>query len=664
MINTGTLSITKFINLILLFAITNLTVFFLYRLCFLKFLIAATIIGNVHLFLSGLRLDLALFGFELASFILVLLLWKKIKLRYVFLALLAITFIHIIACAANFFILKERAQQFGELLVEYITSPADILFTIGTFLAENSLVAFCIVIFAAIMMYTAYIVYTRPFFKIDFAPRGSVKNIVTLVSILMLCGVCVLEPVRINQRKRPHGWTIALIHSDNYNIKSNYFLNQAIHNPLFEFASVDTPHAFSFSPRQYLEHDTAIHLCSSLIGSNEENKLYPFLRKITSPLDLGIRNVIILQVEGLSEDWVEQKIDGRYVMPFLHNLKEHSLYFPNTIQVAGNTSSGLFSTTTSMLKEFSEKRNERFTPYEINGYYGTIPRILGSNRYRHFYFQAFRQAEKKFRSFMANQGYETFNYNYFRERRDRKNKLEESNSMLGIFDGPFLEECANILASQKGFFTAHIMTSTSHSPWKIPQSFQRPFSTGGANAFNYVDASIKKFLEILGSDPVKFNQTLFVIVADHASVDSKNVIEKIRIPLFFYTPALETHKLCEKSTTYVSQMDILPTILALIGGEHRYSGMGQNLLHRGLHNGIISGASHSLFYIKDSYCLEYDPYQDVSALFKIIDNQRDPADISREHPEVCEQMKHECIAQIEAARFLKKEKRVFPFVFF
>jgi hypothetical protein len=65
---------------------------------------------------------------------------------------------------------------------------------------------------------------------------------------------------------------------------------------------------------------------------------------------------------------------------------------------------------------------------------------------------------------MANQGYETFEYNYFRDRLDRKNKLKESNTMLGIFDGPFLEECAEILKSQNGFFTAKIMTSTSHSP--------------------------------------------------------------------------------------------------------------------------------------------------------------------------------------------------------
>jgi len=134
---------------------------------------------------------------------------------------------------------------------------------------------------------------------------------------------------------------------------------------------------------------------------------------------------------------------------------------------------------------------------------------------------------------MANQGYETFEYNYFQDRLDRKNKLKESNAILGIFDGPFLDECADTLASQNGFFTAHIMTSTSHSPWKIPQSFQAPLPSAIANAFNYVDASIKIFFEILGADPVKFNQILFVIVADHGSAYSNNVVEQIRIPLFF-----------------------------------------------------------------------------------------------------------------------------------
>ena len=87
--------------------------------------------------------------------------------------------------------------------------------------------------------------------------------------------------------------------------------------------------------------------------------------------------------------------------------------------------------------------------------------------------------------------------------------------------------------------------------------------------------------------------------------------------------------------------------------------MGKNLLQKGSHNGVVSVLPNKWVYIKDPYCSEYDPYQDFSALFKIIDNQRDPADISREHPEVCEQMKRECIFQIEAARFLKKKKEFF-----
>ena len=390
-----------------------------------------------------------------------------------------------------------------------------------------------------------------------------------------------------------------------------------------------------------------------------------------SPLDANtlrcrprIQNVILLEVEGLSRDVFDLDVDGKPVMPFLRRLSREGLYFPNTFQSFNATAGSVFSATTSFHKCCFEETTDRFADYEANCCYGSLSRVLGNADYTHYFCEGFRQCATDFTAFMANQGYSTYNYHDFERRLKAKNLLDETDNALGVFDGYFFQECAEIIRACPTKFTLHLMTATSHSPWTVPRSFSQRFTSPSANAFAYVDSSIELLFETLKKNLPIFDQTLFVIVADHTSITTNdNLINRIRVPLIFYNAkfAGKVERWENIQSSYASHVDILPTVLGFLGGDHDYSGMGRNLLTANESpRGVISGNNYTGLYLKDNFCLQYNQSDRETKLLLIDHDQISLNDVSIEYPEVFSQMQQEYWAQYELAKRLAAEKRVYP----
>ena len=78
------------------------------------------------------------------------------------------------------------------------------------------------------------------------------------------------------------------------------------------------------------------------------------------------------------------------------------------------------------------------------------------------------------------------------------------------------------------------------------------------------DISLKLFLKKYAKQPW-FENTLFVITADHASGDLlpqyRTAVGRYAVPLLFYAPGSDLIGM--DRTTTVQQADILPTVLSL-----------------------------------------------------------------------------------------------------
>jgi hypothetical protein len=110
-----------------------------------------------------------------------------------------------------------------------------------------------------------------------------------------------------------------------------------------------------------------------------------------------------------------------------------------------------------------------------------------------------------------------------------------------------------------------------------------------------------------------------------------------------------------------SHLDVVPTILALLGGRHCYSGMGKSLLSaEAAGRGVISGNRKEGYYLKDGFVLRYSPYAGETQLYATADGGVVEEDVSRQHAEIFERMKREYFGLYETSKHITRAKKVFP----
>jgi phosphoglycerol transferase MdoB-like AlkP superfamily enzyme len=122
------------------------------------------------------------------------------------------------------------------------------------------------------------------------------------------------------------------------------------------------------------------------------------------------------------------------------------------------------------------------------------------------------------------------------------------------------------------------MTTSNHRPFDFPAGRIDKNANGKRKpAVKYADWAIGQLIEQASKRPW-FNDTLFVIVADHcASCAGKTELDvtKYRIPAMIYNPTLVKP---EALTTLASQIDVMPTMFGLLGWSHESLGYGHDLL--------------------------------------------------------------------------------------
>ncbi len=129
------------------------------------------------------------------------------------------------------------------------------------------------------------------------------------------------------------------------------------------------------------------------------------------------------------------------------------------------------------------------------------------------------------------------------------------------------------------------MTTSNHRPYTYPEGrIDIPSGTSREGAVKYSDFAIGEFFREARTKPW-FDNTLFIIVADHtASSAGKDELEvkRYRVPLILYSPSL-----IEKGTilTQCSQIDVAPTVLALLGMSYDSLFFGRDVLGMQSHEG-------------------------------------------------------------------------------
>ncbi len=654
---------TRFTVKCLQIVAANVAMFAAYRLLFLlAFADPAARVDVGPVLASGLRLDAALLACEIIVLLVVSLLTRHLRYRAILGGLWFVTGFNLFGMGTNLLFFQERNQHLWENLLATAGQPAEAWASVVPFFSLHPFLpmawaVLCLLGFALARRHgRAFAGHRRDLWR---EPRA----LLGVLGVVLVMVVLNLEPVADQKAGWFGHFRIAATASKHYAQFDGYLLNQAVVNPVYDLLRY-APEAFGGSGRHRyrLDRVQAQRDTESLLGLTPQDPQYPLLRTVRGDGGLGIRNVILLQVEGLGTNVLERKMSDGYLTPYLHSLSEQGLYFPNVYQSFSATDGSTFSIATSLHRTYAVSEGvSRFFPHEVNGHYGTLSNVLGANGYHHWFMAGFRQRIADFRSFMGNQGYDALGFDEMAARLG-PDAAAQSGS-LGIFDGPFLTEAADILIATPGAFTAHIATSTSHSPWEVPPGTTAPFK-GPPLTFRYADDCIRQFVERLRRELPDFDRTLLVIVGDHTSITfGDGLIERIRVPLIVYNTALVQRRdqFTASRDVPASHVDILPTILSLLDGEHRYGGMGSSLLEPRVGSaGLISSNYNNSLYITDAFAMRYTPRKRETDVLAFNAGEIVSRDVSAAHPEVTTRLMGEYLALFETTDRLTREKRIFP----
>lgn len=162
---------------------------------------------------------------------------------------------------------------------------------------------------------------------------------------------------------------------------------------------------------------------------------------------------------------------------------------------------------------------------------------------------------------------------------------EDRTIKWGVPDDKLFEKTIEYLKSVKKPFFTTIFTLSNHAPYDIDPNYKlfknNEFGdlTNRLNAFHFADIALGQFIEKVREEEWAKN-TLFVFVADHGFKTDSNFDlnwENFRIPLLLWSPGdiLES----KVSTITSSQVDILPTVMGILGGKYKNSSWGRDLLN-------------------------------------------------------------------------------------
>jgi membrane-anchored protein YejM (alkaline phosphatase superfamily) len=133
----------------------------------------------------------------------------------------------------------------------------------------------------------------------------------------------------------------------------------------------------------------------------------------------------------------------------------------------------------------------------------------------------------------------------------------------------------------KPFFSI-IMTTSNHKPYTFRSGLEGigvpPSGGGRAAGVRYADHALGYFLREAAKAPW-FDHTLFVVIADHgARVYGKQEIplKTYEIPLMIYAPKVIKPR---RVDTLMTQIDVAPTVLGMLGLAYEAPFFGQDVLH-------------------------------------------------------------------------------------
>jgi phosphoglycerol transferase MdoB-like AlkP superfamily enzyme len=285
-------------------------------------------------------------------------------------------------------------------------------------------------------------------------------------------------------------------------------------------------------------------------------------------------NVVLVSVESLGAEFLGAYGDRRGLTPNLDRLARASLWFADVYATGNRTVRGLEALALalpptpgqsivrrpgnevlfSLGSVFEDKGYVVLFAYGGYGYFDNMNAFFDANDYRVI------------------------------DRRSIPSDRIEFENVWGVADEHLYDQVIDEIDREKAAHPlrplfAHVMTTSNHRPYTYPEGrIDIPSGSGRDGAVKYSDYALGRLIERARTRPW-FEDTVFVITADHgasARGTAEIPVDKYLIPVFVYAPAYVAPRRVDR---LMSQIDIAPTLLGLLGFSYYTKFLGRDVLH-------------------------------------------------------------------------------------
>lgn len=528
---------------------------------------------NIKIFAGGLLFDLAAVSYINIPFLIAHLIPGNFKYsnRYQKIILMLFYAINLIFISTNFidiiyYRFTDRRSTFGMITANGMEH--DVLRLIPSFLKEFWYIAI-------IFLLTGFVLWkllpkTNSTFKIkkltkrDYLQKTAFIVISIFIAVLMVRGGAQKKPLKIvDGMKYGSLNTSALVLNTPFTILKTAFKKKELEKVYYyneaELKSIFNP-VSSFRPER------------------PSNK----------------KNIVILILESFGNENIQC---GQ--TPFLDSLITKSHYFKNGF-ANGKVSIDAVPSTISSIP--SLMNNSFITSgYALNKT-ESLPQILKKEGYATLFFHGAFNGSQNFDQYCKVAGFDEY---YGKDQYIGNSAFD---GKWGIFDEEFLQFFASKLTSFKQPFFSSLFTISSHNPYTIPDKYKGKFPKGSTEiqeSIAYTDFALRKFFATAKKEKW-YNNTLFVITADHTSssgtseIDKTN-IGKFRIPILFFDPSNPEFNVTDEKN--FQQIDIMPSILDYLNIKAEIISFGKS--YKSQQNFVVYYLQETYHCIVDDYYLAF-----------------------------------------------------------
>jgi phosphoglycerol transferase MdoB-like AlkP superfamily enzyme len=291
------------------------------------------------------------------------------------------------------------------------------------------------------------------------------------------------------------------------------------------------------------------------------------------PDGLGRLNVVLVSSESFGAEFSRLYGSDRDLTPNFDAFAQQGLWFRHAYASGTRTVRGLeaFASSIPPIPTVSILRRPG---YEDVANWGAVMRSLG---YRTSFLYGGYGYFDNMNAFFGDNGFEV-------EDRRAIDKVRFEN-IWGVADEDLFDHALASFDRQhaegKPFFSI-IMTTSNHKPFTFRAGLERegipPEGGGRAAGVRYADYALGKFLRD-AKGHAWFDDTVFVVAADHGArvYGAEDIpLRTYEIPLMVWSPK---HVEPRRIDTLMTQIDVAPTVLGLLGLPYEAPFFGQDVLH-------------------------------------------------------------------------------------